>query len=218
MSENDQQNPNPEPQARDGINELNGNFYPRLEIPEIAIQENFGPFLAVTATLKNGMNFNFDYKKARTLAMSFINNQLNETRVSEVTLGAGYLLSGINIGFLTGQKNKKSRNRPEQQQPPDQQGGGGGRPGGGQLQNQDLDIQFNFSLRDDVTFAHILDQGVREPTRGNYGLRISPSAEYKINRRLSLRLFVDYRRDIPKTSAGFPRTDTSGGVVVRFTL
>ena len=42
--------------------------------------------------------------------------------------------------------------------------------------------------------------------------------KYQLNRRLSLRLFFDYRRTVPKTSAGFPRTDTSGGIVVSFQL
>ncbi len=200
------------------FNELNGNFYPRLEIPEIAIQEGFQPLLAVNATLVNGMSFNFDYKKSRTLAMSFISNQLSETQVEEIVFGFGYLMRGINIGFLTGQKNKQ-RNQREQQ--PQQQPGNQrqpARPGGGQLQNNDLDIQFNFSLRDDVTFNHLLDQGIIEPTRGNYQLSFSPSAEYKLNQQLSLRLFFDYRRNVPKTSAGFPRTDAAGGVVVRFQL
>lgn len=202
-----------------GINELNGNFYPRLEIPEIVIQEGFAPLLAVSTTLKNGMQFNFDYKKSRTLAMSFVNNQLSETRIEEMTIGFGYLLRDINIGFLTGSKNQKGKKKPEQltpQQQPNRQSGRG--QGGAVLQNHDMDIQFNFSLRDDATYAHILDQGVVEPTRGAFILRFTPSAEYKINRRLSLRLFFDYTRNVPKTSAGFPRTDAQGGVVVRFAL
>ena len=86
------------------------------------------------------------------------------------------------------------------------------------MQGKDLDINFNMSLRDDVTYAHRLDEGIFEPTRGNYALSLSPSAEYQINRQLSLRLFFDYRRNVPKTSAGFPRTDTSGGIMVSFRL
>jgi cell surface protein SprA len=73
-------------------------------------------------------------------------------------------------------------------------------------------------MSDDVTFNHLLDQGIVEPTRGSYLLSFSPSAEYRLNQRLSLRIFFDYRYNEPKTSAGFPRTDASGGVVVRFSL
>lgn len=201
-----------------GINELNFNFYPRLEIPQVAIQEAFSPLIAVSATLQNGMSFNVDYKKARNLAMSFVNNQLSETQTEEFVIGFGYKVRGLDIPFLTGSNKRKRRNREDEQQDQQTQDPrqGGGR--GSQLQAQDLDINFDLSLRDDVTFNHLLDQNTVEPTRGNYALSISPSAEYKLNQRLSLRLFFDYRRNRPKTSAGFPRTDTAGGIIVRFQL
>jgi len=202
------------------IDDISGNFYARLEIPEIVIQEAFSPLLAVDATLKNGMSFNVDYKKSRTLSMSFINKLLSETQVKEIIIGAGYRIRDFDIPFLTGSKKKGGKKKKEEEAkktPANQNRPGGGR-GGSQLQSRDLDMQFNFSLRDDVTFAHKLDEGIFEPTRGSYALSISPAAEYKLNQRLSLRLFFDYRRTIPKTSQGFPRTDTSGGLVVRFQL
>lgn len=207
-----------------GPDPFTGNFYARLLIPEVVIQEAFAPFLAIDATLKNGMSFNMDYKKSRTLAMSFISYQLAETQTKEISLGFGYLLRGVDIPFLTGSKKrggaKKPQPRTNQPAPPPQQRrpGAGGFGGGGQLRSQDLDFNFNFSLRDDVTFNHLLDQGVVEPVRGNYALNISPSIEYQINTRLGLRLFFDYRQNIPRVSAGFPRIDTSGGLVVRFKL
>jgi cell surface protein SprA len=200
-----------------GIDTLSGNFFPRLEIPQVVIEESFSPLIGVDATLQNGMSFNFNFKKARSLAWSFTNKQLNETQTKEFVIGFGYLLRNVDIPLLTGSKKKRRpAPKPETTQPqttPNQRGGRGA-----QLQGRDLDINFDFSVRDDVTFAHRLDEGIFEPTRGSYSLSLSPSAEYKLNRRLSLRLFFDYRRNVPKTSAGFPRTDTAGGVVVRFTL
>jgi cell surface protein SprA len=197
-----------------GLNELNGNFYPRLELPQVGIQEAFSPLISVNATTKNGMTLQVDYNKSRNLGMSFINNQLSETQITEFVIGFGFLLRDVDIPFLTGR------------------GGGGGfnslfgpetntnqEPArAGQLRGKDLDMIFNLRLRDDVTYNHLLDQGIIEPTRGNYALIISPSVEYKMNQRLSLRLFFDYNRNVPKTSAGFPRTNTAGGIVVRFAL
>ena len=197
------------------VNELNQNFYARTEIPELVISEGFQPLIAVDATLQNGMSFNVDYKKTRTLAMSFVSNQLSETQQTEIVIGFGYLIRNLDIPFLTG--SNKRRSGRDQAPTPGRQGQSG-RGGRGQLQGQDLDISFDFRLTDDVTFNHLLDQGIVEPTRGNYSLSISPAAEYQINQRLSLRLFFDYRRVEPKTSAGFPRTDSSGGVVARFSL
>ena len=205
--------------AVEPIDTISFNFYPRLEISDIIIQEAFSPLIAISATLKNGMSFNVDYKKSRGLALSTVNYQLNETQTKEIVLGFGYLLRNLDLPFLTGSKKGKgsSRDNADPTTQPQQPGGRGGGRGRG-LQGKDLDINFNMSLRDDVTYAHRLDEGIFEPTRGNYALSLSPSAEYQINRQLSLRLFFDYRRNVPKTSAGFPRTDTSGGIMVSFRL
>jgi cell surface protein SprA len=194
------------------LNELNNNFYPRLEVPEIVIQEGFNPLIAVSAVMKNGMSFNFDYKLTRNLAMSFVSNQLAETRKKEIVFGFGHKINDFDINSIFGKTKKKKRPAPKAN--PNKTGPGGSTT----IAPRALDLQFNFSLSDDVTFNHLLDQGVREPTRGSYQLSMSPSAEYKLNQRLSLRFFVDYRRSEPKTSAGYPRTDSSGGVVVRFAL
>lgn len=204
-------------EGRSGINPQDGNFYARLEIPEVVIQEAFSPLIAIDMTVKNGMSLNLDYKKARTLAMSFVSNQLSQTQTTEFVIGFGYLIKNLDIPFLTGSNKKKSskkKKEEEEKKQQNQRGGGRGR----QLQGKDLDINFDFSLRNDVTYNILLDQDIIEPTRGTRAVNLSPSAEYQLNKRLSLRLFFEYRRTVPQTSAGFPRTDTSGGIDVRFSL
>ncbi len=198
------------------VNELNQNFYPRLEIPQVDIQEGFSPLVQVDATLINGMSFQANYNKTRRLGMSFVSNQLSETQMTELTIGFGYLIRNLDLNNLFGGNNRSRRSNDNE--PPQNNRIGGVRPGNAQGQAQDLDLKFSLSLRDDVTFNHLLDQGIIEPTRGSYQLSFSPSAEYRINQQLSLRMFFDYRRNVPKTSAGFPRIDTSGGVQVRFSL
>ncbi len=197
-----------------------GNFFARIEIPEVAIQEAFSPLLGVEATLQNGMSFNLDYKKSRSLSLSSISKLLSERNSKEITAGFGYLIRDVDIPFLTGSKKKGSKKKKEEDDKKAQNSANNRNRGrGGQLQGRDLDIQCNFSLRDDITLARDLTpQGDSQPTRGNFALSLSPSVEYKLNRRLSLRLFFDYRKTIPKTSTGYPRTDASGGIVVRFEL
>jgi len=193
------------PDKRDPIN---FNFYSRFEVPDIVIQEQFSPLIGIDMRLQNDMSFRFEIGKSRNLNMSFgIDEALNETRSDDVTLGFGYRLQDVNIGFLTGKRSNRGRqDRPQ-------------RPGGrGQGQSGDLNINFDFSLSDDITIRHLLDQDLQEPTRGTKTLSILPAAEYQVNRQLSLRFFFDYRRTVPKTSQGFPRTDVSSGITVRFSL
>ena len=200
-----------------------GNFYTRLEIPQIEIQESFSPLIGIDMTLQNGLTFKLDYNKMRGLSLSSVNNLLSERQSKEISITSGYRIRDVDIPFLTGsKKKKKGRSSKDDEETDSSSGGGrgGGRRTGGSssLDVRDLDFQFDFSLRDDVTYARKLDLSTTDPTRGNYALSFSPSVEYKLNKRLSLRLFFDYRKTIPKTSAGYKRIDSSGGIVVRFEL
>jgi len=89
---------------------------------------------------------------------------------------------------------------------------------GGKPKGNDLNFKVDFSLRDDKTENFTLDQGFSEVTRGVRTLTLSPSVDYDVNEKLNVRLFFDHRSTTPATSQGFPTTNTSGGVVVRFTL
>ena len=197
------------------LNEETGSYFSRFEIPGLVISEQFSPLIGVRTELVNGMSFNLDFKRARNLQMNFINYRLNETKTSEYVVGFGYTMKNVELGFLTGRKKKKRRRRGRKST---------GTPGNkapnpdDNNQGSDLNIEFNFSLRDDITIQHALDQGVAEPTRGLRQIQISPSVDYDINERLNVRLFFDYSKTTPKTSASFPITNTRGGITVTFSL
>jgi len=192
----------------DPVNPDNGNFFARLEIPQVVIQESFAPLVGLATTLRNGLAVNAEYRQTRGLALSLVANQMTETRSKEIIVGTSYLLRNVNLFSGGGGGSRNSSN----------QGRGTPQQGGAVRRGRDLELQFNFSLRDDITFNHLLDQNIVEPTRGNYQIRFSPTAEYQINRDFSVRLFFDYTRNNPKVSTGFPRTDTAGGVIVRYQL
>ena len=193
-----------------------GDFYSRFEIPAVVITEQLAPLIGVDMRLENGMSLRMDFKKSRNLQLSFLDNGLNETKTSEYVVGFGYRLRNVSLPLLSNNR-KRGRGREEPDLTP-----GTGRPGlggpGGSRNNGDMDINFDFSLRDDVTFRHLLDQDILEPTRGTRAITISPSAEYQVNKQLSLRFFFDYRRTVPKVSQSFPITNTQGGITVRFAL
>ena len=86
------------------------------------------------------------------------------------------------------------------------------------IPKNELDLRFDFSYRDDRTVNHILDQEQSVATRGMKTIRISPSIDYIINNRLTIRLFYDYSRTIPAVSNSFPITNSKMGVTVRFSL
>ncbi len=202
------------------IDPINNNYVARFEIPQVVINEQLSPLLGMEVRTKSDLQLRVDMKRARTLSMSFIDYQLAETQSTGYTFGVGYRWKDVNIGFLTGEKNKKkgssaSRKKPA---PPTPQPPGGNRPGMGN-QPHDLVFKFDFDLRDDITTNHRLDQLDQSvPTRGQRTLAINPSLDYALNRRLKLRLFTDYRKTVPKTSQSFPITTVNSGIQVQFSL
>lgn len=204
-----------EPSKPYTLDSLNFNYIARYEIPQVLINEQMAPLFGMDVKLKNDMTFKFDFKKSRTLAMSFIDYQLAETRSSSYAIGFGYRLKDVQIGFLTGKKGKKgkkkSTSKPGGAKPP--------QPGGSRQEANDMNFKFDFEVRDDITVNHRLDQLEEAvPTRGARTISINPQIEYALNKRLSLRVFTDYRKTVPKTSQSFPITTVNAGVTVQFKL
>lgn len=203
------------------INTITGSYYARFTIPNVVVNEQFAPLIGVDMRLKNDMSFKFDYKKSRNLSMSFIDYQLSETKTTDITFGFGYTAKNIRLSFLDfltnldpsiklkTKKDKKDKNAKKTTTPV---------AVGGANQPNNLNFKLDFSIRDDVTYNHVLDQNIVQPTRGANTIKLSPSIDYTLNKSLNLRLFVDYTKTLPKTSASTPITQIRGGLTVRFTL
>jgi cell surface protein SprA len=173
------------------IDSVSGNFVPYFMVPNMTINENFGPFLGIDATFKNSFNIHVDYKKARTLSMSLVDFQLSETKSSEFAIGGGIRLKNVTINTRYFGLNKYK---------------------------SDVNIKADFGLRDDYTTINRLDQRESRATRGQKVITISPSIDYLLTQSVTLRFFMDRRQSIPYVSNAFPITTTRGGVMIRFLL
>jgi len=174
------------------IDELSGNYQPYYEIPQVVINESFSPLIGVDLNFANGLTTNFDYKKSRNLALSFLDYQLSESRSDEFTIGMGYRLKGLKIPFKIGGKKRDLEN--------------------------DINFTLDVSYRDNITVNYRLDQARSDATQGMKTYRISPKIDYVVNNRLNVSLFYDRNRSIPVTSVSYPITTTKAGVRVTFTL
>jgi cell surface protein SprA len=194
-----------------------GNYFARFEIPELVISERFQPIIGIDLKTQNNLTINFEYAKSRNLQLSTGLGQLTEGKSTEFTGVLGWTFDNVNIGFLTGNRrsrSRRSRTADDDLDPPaDDQAN--------QAENfqKKLELNFNFSLRDDATFIHDLDSGGdSDATRGTYSLQISPQVDYDINKHFTLRAFVNYSRTEPKTEGGFDVTNIQGGITARFNL
>jgi cell surface protein SprA len=84
--------------------------------------------------------------------------------------------------------------------------------------DNDVTMRFDFSLRDDAMANTKLDQKTAFGTGGQKVIRIAPSIDYVLNKRVQLQLYFEQNRNIPKISNAFPITNTRGGLKVRISL
>ena len=174
------------------VDPLTGNYIPYFLVPNITIQESFDPLIELDMTFTNQLTTRFEFKKTRTLSLSLIDYQLAESRSTEVTFGFNWRQKGVPlIKKLPFMKNK--------------------------LDN-DVTFRFDFSLRDDATANSKLDQGTSFGTSGQKVIRIAPSIDYIVNNRVSIKLYFEQNRNIPKISNAFPITNTRAGAQVRISL
>lgn len=203
-----------------GLNEASSNYFSRIEIPQLVIDEQFSPLLGLRMKTKNNINIDIEYRKGRNLELITQAKTINENRNTEITLGFGYTIQNVNIGFLTGDKGKKTRKKrgsAEETETPDPRNTGRGSVN--RVRGRELTLNVDFSLRDDVTYRHNVNEiGRAEPYRGTKSIRLSPSVNYEVDKNLTIRTFVDYSKQIPYITTSFPVTSIQGGITVRFNL
>lgn len=167
-------------------------FISKYSIPQITIAEQLSPLIGIDMTLKNNMTVKFEFKKSRTLAMSFVNYQMNETKSTEFTFGFGYKRKGLPFSIRVKGKKKKLDN--------------------------DLVMKMDVSYRNSKNSIYKLYQDISEPTSGQRTLSISPKIDYTVSNQLTISVFYDRRDNFPLTSASYRTVSANMGVMIRFTL
>lgn len=165
-------------------------YVPYFLVPNITIAESFDPLIEIDMTFTNQMAVRFEWRKSRQLSLSLVDYQLAENRTTEISFGFNYRKKGMPLI-------RKLFKMP--------------------LDN-DVTFKFDFSLRDDATANSKLDQGTSFGTAGQKVIRIAPSIDYIVNSRVSLKLYFEQNRNIPKISNAFPITNTRAGLQVRVSL
>lgn len=208
--------------AQDPFGELspNSNYFSRLEVPAVAIQEQFIPVLGISLKTVKDMKMDFDFKMSRSLTIDVA--QLRETKAKEISLTAGYVIKNFKA-FKKDKKQSKKSKKAEEDTPPAKKDSGLlsklSRDKGTSAQGKDLKLNLTYSLKDDVSEVYDLQTGVDgQANRGQKTVTFSPTVEYDVNKNLSLRFFFDYSKTVPRTTLSFPVTTIRSGVTLRFNI
>lgn len=171
------------------IDSNSGNFVPFYQVPNITISEQLNPLIGFDASFKSNLTARFEYRKTRTVSLSLIDYQVSETRSTEYVFGLGYRVRGLVLPFEVFGVKKL---------------------------NNDLNVKVDIGLRDDKSTNNYLAQEVSVVTRGQRVITISPSVDYIVSDKLTLRFFYDRRQSIPYVTSSYPITTTRAGVTLRF--
>ena len=157
--------------------------------------EQFMPLVGVDLGLQNSLTFNVQYKKSRTLTMSFTNNQLTEVDGKEIVFGAGYRFKNLtfNIISMTGNKNKKT------------------------VKN-DLVLKLDVGYKRDKTILRRIDEKNNQVSAGQSKINVYLTGDYQISTRLSTQAFFKYDLAIPEVANTFRNSTTYGGITFRLSL
>lgn len=168
------------------------NYYSKYQINGISISEQFSPLLSIDMTMVNSFIIKLEVKKNRNLNMSFSNNQLTELKNDEYILGTGYRFKDVEIAIKSGGRTRNFKS--------------------------DLNIRFDFSIRNTLTVIRKLEEGFNQPTAGQLTFTIKTSADYVLSNRFNLRIFYDQVINRPTLQVTYPTSNTNFGVSLRFTL
>lgn len=201
----------------------NDNYYSRLEMPSVSIQEQFVPVLGLSVKTLKDMKFDLDFKMTRGLELGTIN--LRETKSKEITIGAGYVVKN----FKAFSKKKKAKKKSSKKKAGEEDETDTKKDSGllSKLMNnkgtaaagRDVRINFAYSYKDDLSQIYNLQSGISgQADRGQKTITLNPSIEYDVNKNLALRFYFDYARTVPKTTLSYPTTTIRSGITLKFNI
>jgi cell surface protein SprA len=213
---------------------INFNYYSALNIPGVVLNKEFSPLIGIDMKLKNDLSLRVDMKKRYNMQLTFSDNMLSEQKQDEYTIGFGYKMKNVHLKFLDfmnfeqpaskkkdGEKKNsiiKLNEDKKDDTPVELDKNGKPKKKKKVKKGNDLNLKMDISLNNSITQQTMLLTGLRQVTRGELTIRVSPSADYTVNKRLTLRFSLDYNSVQPFTSQSFPRTNITGLTTLRFQL
>ena len=175
--------------------ESNSNIIPKIDIGQMVLNEQFMPLLGIDVGFQNSLTCNLQFKKSRSLTMSFSNNQLTEVVGREIVVGAGYRIKGLkfNIMSINGGGNKKTV-------------------------NNDLVLKVDLGFKKDKTTLRRVDENNSQVSAGQNKVNIYITGDYQFSTRLSAQVFFKRDMNTPFVSTTFPTSTTFAGMMIRFNL
>ena len=165
-----------------------------FNISSVSINETFAPLCGVNMTFHNDISARLEFRKTRVLTLSTTAVQVVETTSDDITAGAGYKITGVQLF--------------------------GAQPGTGRAKvSNDLNMNLDFSLRNQNALCRNLREEITQATSGNRAVKLSFTADYTYSRMLTLNFYYDFQSNFPLVStSSYPTSTHDAGFTLKFTL
>lgn len=175
------------------VDKVDGMLYisPLYNVGNVSISERFNPLIGIDTRLINDITAKLEIRNNRTVSLSFKNTEISETLGLEYVIGGGYVFKNFKLSINTAN--------------------------GKQTYDNDLTVRLDISIRNNQTIRRNIVEDITRKISGNNMYSLKSYADYMINDRFTVRIYLDYSMNQPLTN-GYKTSTLSGGVNIRFTL
>ena len=156
-------------------------FAPYYSINAVTITEAFSPLIKFDFQfVKSGWQANAEIKRDKTTSLNVTGPQIIETKGREYVVGVGYRYPKMKLGKI------KIFGKPLE---------------------SDLNVKLDVSYRRNLSVIRNIVKEFSTPTGGTDIITLRSSADYSITQNITIRLFYDWIRNKPQTTASFPTSN-----------
>jgi cell surface protein SprA len=172
-----------------GSDVINPNFVPYYTIGSVTMSERYEPLIKFDFQFaKQGWTANVETRRDKTSSLNLTGFQIIETKGQEYVVGLGYLYPKLRF------KNLKIQ---------------------GKVLESNLTVKLDLSFRKNVSIIRQITDGSSFPTGGTNIITMRSSADYQLTQMITIRLFYDWIKTTPQTSASFPTSNINAGFSLR---
>ena len=186
-------------EVRQMLRDAQYDYISRFLYSSASIKEDLRPLIGIDMSWNNNLLTKFEISRSRLILLTMSNNQVNETRNRDYTIGAGYRFKEVPLNITAGGTKKQIKS--------------------------DLNVRFDVTLRDNMTIIRQIDivendgvLGTQQITTGANATTYSFTADYVFSKNLSVQLFFDRKVNVPHTSDIYRTAETNFGLSLRLAL
>lgn len=174
------------------IRDLHNNFVPQYDVTTVTLADQFNPLVQVSAVWLSNLTTSVDVRRTRSISLSLANNQVTETYNRQYGFEIGYRFDKLNLIFGHGKDAKQF--------------------------NNDLNLKFGMTFRDNFTILRKIEELSNELTSGAHVTTVKFSTDYAFSNKFSMQFYYDQNINKPYISSTYPTNNVNVGISFRLSL